>query len=153
MFELCHDSERVKSWLMARTPDPQRRGFDANPDFPITCFGYTIDDQITLGLGFFNYCPWYRVVDVAVAIDMPENSNGAFLRGMIKNAMYYPFEKLDCQRVTAMVPKRADKSRKLVKTIGFREEGKIRHGFLIDDCIIYGLTKRDALAQWNYKGV
>jgi len=151
MFELCYDNAEVKSWLMARTPDPQRRGFDANPDYPITCFGYKIDDQIALGLAFYNYVPWYRGIEVAIALELPDGNNGALLRGMIKNAMLYPFEKLQCQRVTAMVPKRADKSRKLVKTIGFQEEGKIRHGFLIDDCILYGLTKRDAEAKWKYR--
>lgn len=57
----------------------------------------------------------------------------------------YPFWSWDVRRVTALVARRNRRSRKLVRGLGFLEEGVMRDGMADDDLVIYGMTRR----QWE----
>lgn len=146
-FVTVLDDKRVAKWVMERTPYPQRKGFDAQPDYPIRGIGYEVDGKMVMGLIFMNHAPWLKNIEVGIALE----GSGGVLRGILRHAMIYPFVQLGCQRVTAYVPKRADKSRKMVQAVGFVEEGNMRHGFGTDDCMVYGLLKREAERKWRFE--
>ena len=145
-FSTVLDDRRVADWVLARTPLPQRKGFDAQPDYPLRGIGYEVEGDIVAGFIFMNHAPWLKNIEVGIALE----TKAPVLRGILKHAMIYPFVQLGCQRVTAYIPKRADKSRKLVQAVGFVEEGNIRHGFGTDDCMVYGLLKREAQKKWRF---
>lgn len=146
MFRVIYDDVKIGAWVMARTPNPQRKGFDTSPP-PLRGIGYEVDGKIVAGFIFFNHAEWYKTIDVGIALE----TKSPILRSILKDVMRYPFIQLGCNRVTAHVPKRAKASRRLVNTVGFTEEGNIRHGFGIDDCIIYGILKKEAQEKWGFE--
>lgn len=150
MFETVLDDKLVGGWVIDRLPMPQRKGFEATPDYPLRGIGYKVNDKLVMGIIFYNHIPWHKSVEVGIAL---EPKQGAFLRGMLRHAMVYPFVQLGCQRVTAMAPKRAKASRNFMEILGFEEEGNIRHGFGTDDCIVYGLLKKQAEEKWNFSSL
>lgn len=132
--------------MLERTPMPQRKGFEAVPEYPIRGIGYEVEGKMVAGFIFFNHCPWVKTIEVGLALE----AKGAILRPILRHVMLYPFVQLGCQRVTAMIPKRALKVRKLVQIVGFTEEGNIRHGFGTDHCMVYGILKAEADKKWAY---
>lgn len=56
----------------------------------------------------------------------------------------YPFNQLECSRVTALVPKKNIKARKFDKHLGFRFEGRMRKALSDgDDIVFYGMMKEN----------
>lgn len=54
----------------------------------------------------------------------------------------YPFEQLNCARLTALVGRKNKPSRRLVETLGFKLEGVHAKGLDgIEDAMSYGMTK------------
>lgn len=148
-FKTILDDKQITRWVIDRTPYPQRKGFDAVPDYPMRGIGYAENEKIVAGFIFMNHSIWNKTIEVGVALE----ADGAILRPILRHAMIYPFIQLGCQRVTAFIPKRAIKSRKLVETIGFKEEGNIRLGFGTDHCIVYGLLKKEAEKKWKFSAL
>jgi len=77
-------------------------------------------------------------------------------RAVIGSILSFPFEQLDCNRITAVTlrkspgPKGAS-PRRFLKGLGFREEGLARDGFgRGKDAVIYGLLKTDWHANKLY---
>jgi RimJ/RimL family protein N-acetyltransferase len=62
-------------------------------------------------------------------------------KSVLRALFYYPFLQLKCDRVTAFVPKNNSGTRKFLESVGFKEEGNMRRGFITDDCIVYGMLK------------
>lgn len=61
-------------------------------------------------------------------------------RGVLRTFFAYPFIQCQCIRVTALIAKDNKRSRKMVATLGFKQEGTIRHGFRPGmDAVIYGM--------------
>lgn len=149
LFKTILDDRRVARWVLDRTPMPQCKGFEAMPDYPMRGIGYEVGGKMVAGLIFFNHVTWNKAVEVGVALE----TDGPVLRPILRHAMVYPFIQLQCQRVTAMIPKRAHLSRKLVETVGFKEEGNIRHGFGTDHCMVYGLLKQEAERKWKFSAL
>ena len=146
MFRVIYDDAKIGAWVMARTPNPQRRGFDVCPPL-MRGIGYEVEGKVVAGFIFYNHAEWYKTIEVGIALE----TKLPILRGILRDVMRYPFVQLGCERMTAYVPKRAKESRKLVKAVGFVEEGNMRHGLGIDDCIIYGILKKEAQNKWGFE--
>ena len=63
---------------------------------------------------------------------------------MLWHIFAYPFIQLNCNRVTAPVDAVNTASCKLVSTLGFKEEGRLREaGRNGEDILLYGMLKRE----------
>jgi RimJ/RimL family protein N-acetyltransferase len=56
----------------------------------------------------------------------------------------YPFEQLQCKRITGTILKSNKKSRRFANHMGFKLEGILRDAHKNGDVCIYGLMKKDA---------
>lgn len=56
----------------------------------------------------------------------------------------YPFEQLQCKRITGTILKSNKKSRRFANHMGFKLEGIMRDAHKDGDVCIYGLMKKDA---------
>lgn len=140
MIQVHTRPQIVGPWVVERLPEMARRSFDGRMD-AFTSLGYSRDGRMEMGVLFSDHSPVFRSVHAHLAL---ENVNGSFLRTSFGHAMLYSFGQLGCVRITANIPKRHKKMRNVADILGFKEEGCLKHGFLTDDCMVYGLTKRDA---------
>ena len=130
----------VGNFVIPRLPDMSRRTFAGRMD-AFSALGYSEDGRMAMGVLFSDHSPTLRGVQVHLAMDSIVNPS---LRTAFGHSMQYIFEQLKCVRATAHIPKRHHEMRKVASILGFTEEGCMKHGFLTDDCIVYGLTKRNA---------
>lgn len=138
---LVHTDRRiVGEWVVSRLPTMSQRTFSGRMD-AFSALGYSIDGRMVLGVLFSDHSPVLRGVQVHLAMEHQPNAE---LRTAFGHAMTYAFGDLRCQRATAHVPKRHRDMRKVASILGFTEEGCMKHGFLTDDCMVYGLVKKDA---------
>lgn len=101
--------------------------------------------DLIAGTVFHGYDPFVKAMEVSCAAITPRWGNrevfGAILR--------YPFETADCQRLTAVTPRRspegATSPRQFLEGLGFKREGSIRRGFGSDNAIVYGLLREEWL--------
>lgn len=91
------------------------------------------------GVVFTNHVPAYRNVEISFAA----TSRRWLTRPIITAIMRYPFETLDCQRVTSITPKKNAEARAFIDRFGFAREASIWKGFGNDDAIISRLKRRD----------
>ncbi len=91
------------------------------------------------GVVFSGYQPAYRSIEVSCASASPRWLTRSLIQGIFR----YPFDQLDCQRVTAVTGRRNRPSRRFLETFGFKREGLVRKGLGEDDAVIYGLLKRE----------
>ena len=101
------------------------------------------DDEVLAVAAYYNWSQHYRSIDVSFAADTPKWGTRHIMRSLIT----YPFEQLDCVRVTALVMATNHRARRLCEAVGFIEEGVARQGFHPDDAVIYGLLKSEA-SRW-----
>lgn len=65
-------------------------------------------------------------------------------RGFMDAIVRYPFEQLQCKRITGTILKSNKKSRRFANHMGFKLEGVMRNAHEDGDVCIYGLMKKDA---------
>lgn len=134
------------AWWVADRIDQMGDGSDFGE---CTAFGVSGKDGILGGVVFNNWIPRYRSVEVSFASASPR----WLTRPIIKSIMSYPFDKLECERVTALTPSRTASARRFLQTFGFVKEGEVRKGFGDDDAVISGLLKEEWLAsRWSLDG-
>ena len=91
------------------------------------------------GVVFSNWQPACRSIEVSFASASPR----WLTRRLIGAILSYPFVQLDCQRITALTPRRARSARRFIDAFGFKREGLIRQGFGDDDAVVSGMLKRE----------
>lgn len=148
-WELCLDQNLVRGWVAERLPSPQNRNITPNDLLRMSAVGYMVAGEMVAGFLFSNHVEVYRCVDVHIALQRPAGSNGALFRSILANVAVYPFEVLKCRRISAYVPKKQRKIRRVLKLCGFREEGVMRLGFNTDSCVVYGLLRHQA-PRWLF---
>lgn len=141
---LAGQKDVVRDWIFARVrdlTDPPQRDYEA--------IGIIRDDQIIGGVLYSNYheiAPGQHDCMLTAA-----GEPGWLTRSNIKVLLGYPFEQLKCVRLTSVIAKSNKSARSLNERLGFKVEGKIRHGRGIGrDCILYGLLRPDA-EKWFRK--
>ena len=95
--------------------------------------------ELVGGVVFHDYRQSVRSIEWSAASDQPNWLNVE----IINQIMRYPFDQLNCVRITAIIPRRNKRSRAFQEKFGFRQEGLVRRGFGGDDACIYGLLASD----------
>lgn len=103
-----------------------------------------VDDGSNLiaGVVYSNFCGHDVHMSIAAA------SKEWATKSTLKTLFMYPFDQLDCVRVTALTARRNRRARSLVERLGFRLEGVQRRGFDgKQDAIAYGMLKTEC--RWR----
>lgn len=123
--------ESVAAWVGNRI-DADFRDYAA--------IGLELGDRLIAGCVYHNHLPDYGNIEMSIASATPIWAKPEVIAAFLR----YPFDQLQCRRVTACTPGRNAKTRKFLSHIGFRKEGCIRQGYAKDDLIIYGLLRNEA---------
>jgi RimJ/RimL family protein N-acetyltransferase len=117
---------------------------------PCAAIGVEAEDGRPLGgVVFSNWQPACRSIEASFAADGPR----WLTRRLIGQILSYPFGQLDCQRITALTPRRATAARRFLEAFGFRREGLVRKGFGDDDAVVSGLLRREwETSRWVRRG-
>lgn len=130
---LLGQTEMVTKWVVDRLPGPQ-----LIPMFWHEAIGFlNASGNMAGGVVYFDY----RGHD----IEAMAAGEGLWLTPLnLKTIFLYPFEQMNCRRMTVHVARNNHKSRKFVQRLGFKLEGKRRHG-LPDgiDQMTYGLLREE----------
>lgn len=76
---------------------------------------------------------------VSIASESPRWASRRTLHALFS----YPFNQLGVSRLTAYTGKSMANVREFLERLGFVEEGVMREGFADDDCVIYGMLRRE----------
>lgn len=107
------------------------------------CLGVMRDDKLAAVAAFSNYR--HPDIEITFAADHP----GWATRQVITWILSYPFVQVGTQRVTALVRKSNRRARKLLRGIGFSEEGCHRHaGPNLETVFSYGMTRVDFMKRY-----
>lgn len=78
----------------------------------------------------------HRNINMSIATTSPKWASRGFLKAMF----HYPFEQLDCRRVTGITAASNMKTIDLLERLGFIYEGRLRE-FFGEDALVYGMLK------------
>jgi RimJ/RimL family protein N-acetyltransferase len=107
---------------------------------PCAAIGVEAEDGALLGgVVYSNWQPACRSIEASFASAAPR----WLTRRIIGGILSYPFDQLDCQRITALTPRRAKAARRFLDAFGFRREGLVRLGFGDDDAVVSGMLRRE----------
>lgn len=141
---LGHDAE-VIHWVCERIPHLASRipyfdkGAVLGPAVGIGVLG--AGGELIAGAIFHGYDPFVRAIEVSCAAATPRWGNRETFRAILR----YPFDQLQCVRISAVTPRSATSTRRFLEGLGFRREGSIRRGFGSDNAIVYGLLREEWL--------
>lgn len=128
---LCGNDAAVAEWVANRIPHMET-GF---ADY--AALGIYACDELIAGV-VYHECRGNDIQMSTASDDVRWLS-----RSVLAAVFAYPFEQLQCDRVTAFTPKMAATTRRFLLGLGFAEEGNIRRGFRNDDCIVYGMLREE----------
>lgn len=133
---LGHDAD-VAAWVAAHIPQMQ----DSLGFGPCAAIGVLDAKGAPMGgVVFHNYQPTFRTIDLSGAAV----SARWLTRRIVHDILAYPFEQLDCLRISSITAKRNHQARAVLEKLGFRREGGHRLGFgVYGDAISYGLLQRE----------
>jgi len=114
---------------------------------PCAAIGVAAEDgQLQGGVVFSNWQPGCRSIEASFASETPR----WLTRRIIGAILAYPFDQLDCQRITAVTPRRAKAARRFLDAFGFKREGLVRKGFGDDDAVVSGMLRREwEASRWR----
>lgn len=95
--------------------------------------------ELIAGVVYHNFDPFTQNIEVSCAATTGRWGNLEIFRALLR----YPFGQANCNRVTAVTPRRATSTRRFLEGLGFKREGSIRRGFLSDNAIVYGLLREE----------
>lgn len=122
--------EEVTDWVAKRA---NARSFGDS-----VCIGYYKSNKIVGGIVFNEY----RVEDIVMSAAF-ENKE-CFTKENIAHVFHYPFQQLKCHRLTAYTETDNKKANKILKQLGFTQEGTLREiGENKQDANIYGMLRKE----------
>lgn len=130
--------DRLLGWIAARIP-----GVDAdNWKGFARALGLVVDGEIIAAMALGG---WERGnIEVSFAADSPRWAT----RDTIRRMMAWPFQQLNCHRVTTRIAKSNHRAIRFNLGLGFRQEGIIREGWGPgEDAILLGLLRSEA-PEW-----
>lgn len=96
-------------------------------------------DELVGGVVYHNYQPTFRSIELSFA----STDRRWLTRRILGDLLRYPFDDLNCQRVTGFTPRKATSARRFLDRFGFKREGLVRRGFGDDDAVISGLLRKE----------
>lgn len=128
---LDHSAEMV-AWTLARIPHAPLAGVG-----PAVGIGIATADKLVAGVVYHSYIPDYRSIEMSMASESPAWAK----RGIIRALLHYPFEQLDCIRVSVAIPHTNKRALRFVKGIGFTHEGTLRRAFGRKHAVILSMLR------------
>ena len=126
----CYDQDRIKAYISHHLPCPS---------VPSVAIGLKKQGYDAAAL-YFNYEKEHGSIEMTFVSTNPANCT----RRVINGFLAYPFTQLGCVRVNAHVRASNKRCRRLLKFIGFKEEGVKRLGYRgKEDIILCGLLRND----------
>lgn len=128
--------QEVAEWVSKRVP----RQFEPKNLGPFTTIGVMSEGKPIAGFIYSRFKG--HDIEITGAATSPSWCR----RGIICALLSYPFDQLGCVRVTMITAKKNHRARKLIRALGFKEEGT--HDLAYDgknDACSYGLTR----ATWR----
>lgn len=127
---------QVADWVGKRIPHMG----DSEAFGPCAAIGVVNDDgYLVAGVVFHNYVERYRIVEISMAASNVRWASRATLTGLLA----YPFEQLNCVRVTTITPRKNKRALTFNRKLGFKQEGIVRRGFGSQDAVICGLLAKE----------
>lgn len=127
---ILHDKNRVSEWAKE-----QIGGGIGWKNFQ--AFGFELDKEIVGAVIFSEYTG--NDIHASVASTNPCWWHRRYLRMLYE----YAFEQCGCARISALVNENNAKSLKLVRGLGFQEEGRLRRYFNPQDGIVFGQLRSE----------
>jgi RimJ/RimL family protein N-acetyltransferase len=134
---LAGQKDLVAKWVAARIHDMRQP-----PEKDYEAIGVVKDGRI---IGGVIYTLYIELADGQHDIRFTASGEPGWLTKASLRAIFsYPFNQLQCIRVSALCAKANRRSRDLVERLGFVAEGNIRHAFGMGrDGILHGMLKQD----------
>ena len=136
---ITDQNERVANWASGFLDGATWK----NPQ----CFGFQEDGKLIGAVIFTNYSK--NDIQVQAVSTNPKWWQKRFIAHLFD----YVWDTCGCNRVSSIVKVSNEKSHKLNKSMGFKEEGRARQFFKVEDGkyedgIIYGLLKDEDTPKW-----
>lgn len=129
--------DRLLDWIAVRIPH-----IGPNHDWHgrARAIGIGMDGQIIAGMAVLDMDKRFGNAEIAMAATTPRWAS----RATIRKLLAYPFEQLNCQRITTVTATSNEAALKMNRQLGFQYEGAMRKAFGDEDAIIMGLLKEEA---------
>lgn len=137
---LYNDTETVAKFVARRIPQLAGRTFQFGPDGRpmFTALGVVRRGKLAAGIVFHNYHG--HDIEMSAASDDPLWCLPQTLRDLFA----YPFQHLNCVRMTTITGRKNKMARKIDERLGFKLEGVARKGLDgKEDAMIYSMLKEE----------
>lgn len=104
-----------------------------------SAIGLANEREIIAGMVVHDFVPSTRSCQITFAADTPKWATRHSIRALLR----YPFEQLNCRRLTTFIARSNVRSIRFNEGLGFQLEGVIRFGMGDEDALIYGLLKEE----------
>ncbi len=132
----------IAEWVALRSP---YAGINRGADWgKCSGVGIEVDGKLEAGVIYNNWNPIYGTIDLAIAADSPRWAT----RGHVREVLAVAFDRLGCQRATALVGQKNERAEKLVRGLGFKREGCARRAFGDQHALIFGMLKHEYEARY-----
>lgn len=102
-----------------------------------SAIGIVREGKLIAGVVYYSYRP--PTVEMAIASTSPHWAN----RRILKHLFQYPFNQLNCKRITVLVDSENQPVRAFDERLGFVHEGTLRQAHPNGDAEIYGMLKHE----------
>ena len=126
----CYDQARIKRYTAHKL---------GNISGDAVGIGVCHKDVLVCACLYFNHSYKNSDIEMSLVSDEPR----IFTTEALKGFLGYPFNQIRCNRITAKVEAKNTVCRRLLKKIGFVEEGVLREASQGNDLVIYGLLRSD----------
>ena len=111
--------------------------------------GPAAGDRLLAVAIYHMFVPSYRSCMISIAAASPRWC----ARGTIKEILRIPFYQYDCNRVWLAIPHLAERTVKLAKALGFKQEGVLREGFGPGiHTVVCGMLRREFERRYKVHG-
>lgn len=129
--------DRLLDWIAARLPHV---GADHDWHGRARAIGIGMDGEIIAGMAVLDMDKRFGNAEIAMAATTPRWAS----RSTIRKLLSYPFEQLNCRRITTVTAASNEVALKMNRQLGFQQEGVMRKALGDEDAIIMGLLKEEA---------
>jgi RimJ/RimL family protein N-acetyltransferase len=126
----------IATWVVTHLGSPAHKTAEDFGQFRAA--GVSVDGMLVAGVVYHSWQPVYSHCEMTIYASSPRWAT----RGNIRALLQYPFD-AGCRRITATAGHRNDRSIRMLKRLGFVQEGVARHGFGDQHCVIFGLLRKD----------
>lgn len=122
---------RVARFVCQHAPHSER-GFEK-----YVAIGIEEGNQLIAG------CVYSEYRGHSIHVSMASTTPRWATKGALAVFFGYPFNQLQCKRLTAYTGKSMANVRAFLERLGFIQEGVIREGFEDDDCVVFGMLREE----------